>query len=91
MAVWYFNKARVYIKTHMPFSAKFHGCFEEPAELERINDTLDYQVLMEDECHYKSLKMLILHILFFSLCCIKAVKTLHLSVRVSRLDPLRAE
>ena len=88
MAVWYFNKARVYIKTHMPFSAKFHACFEEPAELERINDTLDYQVTMEDECHYKSLKMLIL---FFSLCCIRAVEAPRLSVRVSRLDRLRGE
>lgn len=44
MAVWYFNKARVYIKTHMPFPAKFHTCFEEWAELERINEILDYQV-----------------------------------------------
>ncbi len=56
MAVWYFNKARVYIKTHMPFSAEFHRCFEELAELERINDILDYLVLKEEEGHYKSLK-----------------------------------
>lgn len=42
MAVWYFNKAWVYIKPCTPFSAKFHTCLEEAAELERINGALDY-------------------------------------------------
>lgn len=61
MAVWYINKTRVYIKTHMPFSATFHRYFEELAELERINDILDYQVLIEDEYHYKKLKKYLIY------------------------------
>lgn len=54
MAIWYLNKASVYIKTHMPFSAKFLGCFEEREELEQ--NTLNYQILHERERYHRSLK-----------------------------------
>lgn len=107
VAVWYFNKAQVYIKTHMPFSAEFHRYFEDVGELERINIIPDD--LSQRERKHKSLKsenkIASLHdilrcykvgpllVAFFSfislfLCCIKAIKALHGSVKVPLLDHL---
>ncbi len=75
IAVWYFNKAWVYIKTLMPFPAKFQGCFEELAESEQISHI--------EECHSKNLeprvnKLFIweLTVWFFHLCYIDAIKVL---------------
>lgn len=105
MAIWYLNKASVYIKTHMPFSAKFLGCFEEREELEQ--NTLNYQILHERERYHRSLKRssqsncrLELRVIFFfclfffstsTLWCIGAIKVLHVSVKVSLPDRLRGE
>lgn len=78
MAVWSFNKPRVYIKTHMPFSAEFHGCLDELAELERIT-------IQPRTPRANGRRITIINKGFwtsappppFSLCSIKAIKVLH--------------